>query len=75
VDGRTDLYGDIFLTNYLRAASGGPEWRDTFSQYGINLVMVEKDGGLARALQAESGWRVDYEDDLAVVYVREGVNE
>jgi hypothetical protein len=72
VDGRTDLYGDGFLTSYLSVAAGRPEWRDTFDQYGINLVVVEKDGGLARALQAESGWRVDYEDDLAVVYVREG---
>lgn len=71
VDGRTDLYGDAFLTErYFRTAQGGLGWRETLVDYGINAVLVEAQSGLARALREEDGWRLDYEDDLAVIFVR-----
>jgi hypothetical protein len=73
VDGRTDLYGDTFLTeNYFRPTQGAAGWRDTLAQYGINTVLVEAQSGLARALREEDGWRLDYEDDMAVIFVRAG---
>jgi len=75
VDGRTDLYGDDFLSNdYLKTATGSPGWRDTLDQYGINLVVVEAQSGLARSLREEPGWTLDYEDTMAVVFVREADN-
>ena len=72
VDGRTDLYGDDFLSNdYLKTATGGPGWRDTLDKYGVNLVVVEAQSGLASNLREEPGWKLDYEDKMAVVFVRE----
>lgn len=72
VDGRTDLYGDTFLTNdYLKTATGGPAWRETLDKYGVNLVVVEAQSGLASNLRDEPGWKLDYEDEMAVVFVRE----
>jgi hypothetical protein len=76
VDGRTDLYGDEFLTHaYYETATGASGWRETLNEYGINTVVVETASGLARSLREEAGWRLDYEDDLAVVFVREGAND
>jgi hypothetical protein len=76
VDGRTDLYGDDFLTNaYLKTARGEPGWNETLDQYGINTVVVEANSGLARSLRSTAGWSLDYEDAMAVVFTREGVNE
>jgi hypothetical protein len=73
VDGRTDLYGDKFLTDdYLKPATGDPSWREVFQRYGVNLVVVEKDSGLARALRNEPGWKLDYEDKMAVIFTRGG---
>jgi hypothetical protein len=75
VDGRTDLYGDDFLTNrYFQTAIGATGWRETLDEYGINTVVVEAGSGLARNLREEVGWLLDYEDEMAVVFVREGVN-
>lgn len=75
VDGRTDLYGDDFLTNrYLQTAIGATGWRETLDEYGINTVVVEAGSGLARNLREAAGWSLDYEDEMAVVFVREGVN-
>lgn len=70
VDGRTDLYGDAFLTSdYYRTAVGAPGWRDTLARYGIGAVLIEPQSGLAFALREEPGWRVAYEDELAVLFV------
>ena len=68
VDGRTDLYGDAFLTNYLQTAIGGEGWRDTFAQYDIQTVVVERDSGLARQLRGEAGWKEVYSDDMAAIF-------
>jgi hypothetical protein len=72
VDGRTDLYGDTFLQTYLQTAVGTEGWRDTLNEYGIRLVFVEARSGLARRLRDEPGWSPVYEDDLAVIFTREG---
>jgi hypothetical protein len=72
VDGRTDLYGDAFLTQYLQAAVGGDGWRETLREYGINTVVVEKDSGLARRLRDEPGWTETYDDAMASVFIRSG---
>lgn len=74
VDGRTDLYGDDFLTHdYLQTATARDDWRETLDEYGIRLVVVEANSGLARALREEPGWSLAYEDELAVVFTREVV--
>jgi hypothetical protein len=72
VDGRTDLYGDDFLTNtYLKTATGGEDWQDVLNQYGIRLVVVEANSGLARRLRDATGWTLAYEDQQAAVFTRE----
>ena len=72
VDGRTDLYGDTFLVQYLQAAVGGEGWRETLDQYGINTAVIEKESGLARRLRDEIGWQEVYTDSMASVFVRDG---
>lgn len=79
VDGRTDLYGDEFLMQYLRTATGGRGWRETLDEYEIKLVVVETNSGLALNLQEEPGWEQiypppDVEDEKAVIFVREATN-
>lgn len=71
VDGRTDLYGDAFLQRYLQIAIGGDEWREGLDEYGVNLVLMERDSGLSRRLRDEPGWNEVYTDDTAAVFVRE----
>jgi len=71
VDGRTDLYGDAFLTEYLKTATAGDGWRARLAEQGVRLVIVEAASGLGRALRDEPGWSLLYQDDLAVVFVRE----
>lgn len=74
VDGRTDLYGDTFLTDdYYNTAIGAVGWEDTLDKYQISFVAVEAQSGLAGNLRTTPGWTLDYEDEQAVVFVRDGV--
>ena len=51
VDGRTDLYGDDFLVHdYLDTADAAPGWQDTLAACDVDLVVIEHDSALARAL-------------------------
>jgi hypothetical protein len=74
-DGRTDLYGDEFLTHdYVQTAVGAPGWRETLDRYQISFVVMEANSGLARYLRSEPGWKLNYEDEQAAVFVRETAN-
>jgi hypothetical protein len=71
VDGRTDLYGDVLLARYLDIAVARDGWREALTEYAVDTVVIEPDSPLAAALRSEPGWRIDYEDDLAVIFKRE----
>ena len=70
VDGRTDLYDDEFLNEYLKAYLAEPGWEKTLAEHDIRLVVVEADSPLARTLRQTPGWAVRYSDSLAVVIVK-----
>jgi hypothetical protein len=67
VDGRTDLYGDEFLSTYLNIWLAGPGWDDELSERDIHLVIIEAQSPLAYALQGK-GWTMEHEDDQAKVF-------
>jgi len=69
VDGRTDLYDDPFLRNYLDVVLVRDNWREVLARYGVRFVLVERDSVLARFLAADGGWQQRYADDLAVIFV------
>lgn len=70
VDGRTDLYDDVFLNEYLNAYQAGPGWQQTFEKYGIETVLVEGNSPIARELLRTPGWAVRYSDPVSVVLVK-----
>jgi hypothetical protein len=70
VDGRTDLYDDALLREYLQAALGQPGYEGVLDGHGINLVLIEAHSFLDEHLRVKAGWRLVYEDDRAVVYQR-----
>lgn len=71
VDGRTDLYGDALLRQYVQIASGEDEWRAVFARDHIRLVVIETASPLARILSREPDWHRGYADTLASVFRRE----
>jgi hypothetical protein len=70
VDGRTDLYDDALLRDYLRAALGQPGYESVLDAYGLNLVLIEAHSFLDEHLRVNPRWRLIYADEVAVVYQR-----
>jgi hypothetical protein len=71
VDGRTDLYGDELLSQYLRVRFAQPGFQDVLDAHGVNFVLTEADGFTANFLALDDGWTLAYADDVAAVYVRQ----
>jgi len=68
VDGRADLHQDEIIMTWYRVINGSDEWEQVFAEWDIHLVLVEPGAPLLSQLK-ESGWRLVYQDDLAVVAV------
>jgi len=69
VDGRTDLFGDEILSDYLSIMSLQSNWVEILDEYQINLVLVKSDSRIARALNS-NGWTIEYQDSVAVLLQR-----
>ncbi len=70
VDGRTDLYNDTFLREYLDVVMGRPGYANALDRNGVNLVVVEAHALLGDRLSESPAWRKVYTDDVAAVYER-----
>lgn len=69
VDGRTDLFGDEVLSEYLSAWRGEESAMSLFTEFDVRLALLEPWAPLSHKLSA-SGWETLYEDDTAVVLAR-----
>ena len=67
VDGRTDLFDDAILEEYLDVWRGNNGWQKVLSKWDIQTVLIETDSPLARELLRE-GWMVVHQDDQATVF-------
>ncbi|MGC8838557.1 MAG: hypothetical protein ACP5UM_09085 [Anaerolineae bacterium] len=72
VDGRTDLYDDPFLREYLKVASAQPGWQAVLERYRVRFALVEAGSLLDLWLREEVGWVEVYREGMAAVWVRQG---
>jgi len=70
VDGRTDLYGDEIIGEWLQVVNQEKGWMDLVERYQIRLMLISADSQLTFHLK-NCGWRLAYQDDVASVLVRQ----
>lgn len=70
VDGRTDLYGDEIIGEWLAVIQGDEGWQEILDRWGIGLVLVEPDRPVVSQLAAD-GWSLVYQDSEAVIYQKD----
>ena len=71
VDGRTDLYDDDLLRQYLAIYTASDGWQERLARYDVRVVLVEADSVLARFLRREPGWREVFRDQVAALLIHE----
>lgn len=74
VDGRTDLYPEAFLKDYVQVAFAQRDYQTLLDRYSINLVIIEANSALAARLSADANWQTLYQDETADVYQRRSAN-
>jgi hypothetical protein len=67
VDGRTDLYSDELLSEWLEIVGAGSGWQEKLESWDVRLVLLEPHWALSKVLSYE-GWRLLYEDEVSVLY-------
>jgi hypothetical protein len=76
IDGRMEMYGEAFLSRYIKAGSGEQTVLDeTLQQYAITWTMLEPADGAVAVLDHKPGWRRVYRDDYAVIHMRTGADD
>jgi len=72
LDGRIELHPDQVWLDYLEIVFPSARWRELVDKYDIGYFVLEKvaQADLIRDLRADPAWRLDYEDDQAVVFSR-----
>jgi hypothetical protein len=72
VDGRADLYGDTFLTEYRRLLSPDrAELERVLAEYDIEWTIFPSGQPIVAAMDEVPGWRRLLEEDGTVVHVRD----
>jgi hypothetical protein len=69
IDGRSDLYGDQFLKEFVNIYLGRAEWQPVFKRYGIRTAILHHDSPLAISLRHAPEYRIAFEDPQAVVFI------
>jgi hypothetical protein len=70
VDGRTDLYGDQLLRDYLSVQLGRPGYDEILARHKVGFVLTYPDDALSLQLACSGEWTEAYRDDVAVIWER-----
>jgi len=72
IDGRADLYGDAFLTRYVRVTSGDRSALDrALSEYGIVWTVFPASHTMIAVMDEKPGWRRLVDTNGTIIHVRE----
>jgi hypothetical protein len=76
IDGRADMYGDAWVSEYLAIVGGQqPDVDRAFKRWDIRWTILAPKDALVRQLDARPGWKRLYSDPFAVVQAREDALE
>jgi hypothetical protein len=71
VDGRADVYGEEFFSQYADTYQFKNDWRQNLDRREIESVLVPPDSALAAGLEQNAEWQPVYEDNQAVILRRQ----
>lgn len=69
IDGRTDLYDDEIIDEWIKVVKGEAGWEATLDRWDVKIILIEP--GMRVTSLLEDGWEKKYEDEMAQVWVRE----
>lgn len=69
VDGRTDLYGDELIRDWIQVVQGEDDWKVVLDEWDVGVILLEPFRPIVDKLPVDD-WELLYKDDIAVVFGR-----
>ncbi len=69
VDGRTDLYSDEIIDQWLQVVNAENGWQTVLDKWDINLILLEPGWPIVKVLPFY-GWKILYQDSSSIVFGR-----
>lgn len=72
IDGRSDMYGDQFMSDYLKIMAGDEaRFRRAVSRHGIRWTVLQNESRLVEVLDKSKEWKRHYSDEVGVIHIRQ----
>jgi hypothetical protein len=71
-DGRSDMYGEKLMNNYLKLAYLEHDWHEVIDKYQFDWMVLPFNIPLPSLMKQLPGWRMVYDDHYAIIFVKEG---
>jgi hypothetical protein len=71
IDGRADVYMDAFMSKYRQTYALEGDWRAPLNEYDVTYVLIEENAPLSHVLEEAPEWNQVYQDEVAVIFLRE----
>lgn len=70
IDGRSDVYEDRVLPEYMRITKLKPDAYDLLLKYNPQYILLKPDAPVNHLIKTKGDWIEIYKDDIAVLYKR-----
>ncbi len=70
IDGRADLYGEQLISDWWKVAQNQSRAVSILDEWQVNFILFEPGWPILEELSG-SGWKTVYQDDIAVILMRE----
>jgi hypothetical protein len=68
--GEAALMGDGLLNEYEDVQTLRPDWTQVLDRWKVDYIVYNRGEALANVLATQPGWKLVYEDSVAVIYLR-----
>ncbi len=70
VDGRTDLFGDEIIGDWMMVVNAEQNWQTVLDNWDVKIILLEKDKPIIKVLN-DFGWIFGYQDEKVAIYLKE----
>jgi len=70
IDGRTDLYTDEIVSEWLGIMRMEGDWGETIEKYDIQTILIPADASLTNWLNKDDEWKNIYADEISEIFTR-----
>jgi hypothetical protein len=71
IDGRSDMYGDAFVAEYITISEGQPRWAELFDKYQIDFVVSTPTAPIRQLLLTRGDFRLVFQDEASSILIKD----